>query len=127
VIGLLRDRTPVAILLLVPKAVSPIDFAQILDKELSNLFTAMAFMHFNIGAGLLIILIGCLAMCKVARRGVYAAAMIVLVIANISVSSHLFRRVDCMVAAKKDSKITVPECLNGKSPRTTSGSSARQP
>jgi hypothetical protein len=96
-----------------------IDFGEIpdiADHSLANLFTAMAFMHFNIAVGTLIIVIGrllyagCRAFCGKTRVWI-ACSLVIVVIANIMVTSHLFRRVDCM-ARTKDTSVSVPDCMS---------------
>jgi hypothetical protein len=94
-----------------------IPFVELPESEaLANFFTPEAFMHFNIGLGLLIILISFVY--DVTRRGEWmrrnreapgarlhacppvwlTAALLLLVVANIHVSSHLFHRVHDIIA-----------------------------
>jgi hypothetical protein len=99
-----------------------VDFAKIHSMDahsLENLFTAMAFMHFNISVGILIILLLHAAHLMLRRTAtgerhggaarrpprpeslLPAVCVIVtltlIVVANIAISSHLFHRVDHMV------------------------------
>jgi hypothetical protein len=112
-----------------------IDFGKLPDvaePSLASLFAAMAFMHFNIAVGISIILIGLVlcagfeALCggpTPARtaaaaeclwfepRTWFAVGLAVVVVANFSVASHLFRRVDCMVRTKEN-RVSVPTCMS---------------
>jgi hypothetical protein len=112
-----------------------IDFGKLPDvaePSLASLFAAMAFMHFNIAVGILIILIA-LVLCAgyavlcggpapakppaqpaclwAEPRTWFAMGLAVVVIANVAVASHLFRRVDCMVRTK-ESRVSVPLCMS---------------
>src|SRR5262249_17543874 len=119
----------------------PVDFNNTpSEHSLANLFTAMAFMHFNIAVGIVLILIarllyagcGCRATVITTStptivvsatnawaavcRFVFAPALwiaccfLVASAANIAVTSHLFRRVDCM-ARTLDTRFSVPDCM----------------
>jgi hypothetical protein len=135
-----------------------VDFSRIPDTSehsLANLFTAMAFMHFNIAVGIGLILIArllysgrrfcaaavpgrsttageakpdaaggrcarcvalwhkaCAAVCRFvcAPATWIACCFLVVSTANIAVTSHLFRRVDCM-ARTSDTRFSVPDCM----------------
>lgn len=145
----------------------PVDFGRIpevSEHSLANLFTAMAFMHFNIAVGIVLILTARLlytwcsscatavagdpkpadseppdpkppdpkpddaggrwARCVALRRKAWAAVcpfvcaqatlttccFLVVSIANIAVTSHLFRRVDCMIRIVGN-ETNVPHCM----------------
>jgi hypothetical protein len=133
-----------------------VDFSRIPDTSehsLANLFTAMAFMHFNIAVGIVLILIArllyagshccttaahgtparvkrpkgaegkwprfvalmrkaCAAVCRFVCAPAFWIACCFLVVstANLLVTSHLFRRVDCM-ARTLDTRFSVPDCM----------------